>query len=299
MFPIREILIRRVFYLKVNLLPWKLLWIWGTQSKDACRISVEETSVVPLRLKAEFSLKVWLLYTGLLINQQTRPDPSGLSEERALLGVYHLHCSVPWRLKMSWVYYMISAAFFKDWYSLPIGCWIKHEGCAAAWVLCVCVCVTMGGLLSGSVKHWGNRKRKGGCGDFLRHRCWRYRTTHDPQTPLIWHTSSLPHWVSGNFGFDPLFSYFLMLLFCFCVCKISSWKSKFCPKKNWSVLISGGDRNADLGRYRDVPDSQSTSSNSTMLNGRKILRSVYYSVLFTGKNLQCMEYINSFGIYLL
>lgn len=64
----------------------------------------------------------------------------------------HLYCTIPWRPRMRWVYYMISAALFKDRYSLPISCWIKHEMCAAGWVVCVPVCVWwVGGWLSGGV----------------------------------------------------------------------------------------------------------------------------------------------------
>lgn len=69
-----------------------------------------------------------------------------------LCSCTHLHCIIPWRLRMRWVYYMISAALFKDWYSLPIGCWIKHEagGLCVCLRACVCLCVWwVGGWFSG------------------------------------------------------------------------------------------------------------------------------------------------------
>lgn len=69
-----------------------------------------------------------------------------------LCSCTHLHCIIPWRPRMRWVYYMISAVLFKDWYSLPIGCWIKHEagGLCVCLRVCVCLCVWwVGGWFSG------------------------------------------------------------------------------------------------------------------------------------------------------
>lgn len=94
--------------------------------------------------------------------------------------------------------------------------------------------------------------------------------------PLIWHTSSLPCWVSGNFHHPwviccSLFSYFACFV-CFAAVSMCVWnlltKSKLVQKRMKSVAYSfRGKANTNLARYRDVPDSQSTISTTLLLHG--------------------------------
>ena len=190
-------------------------------------------------------------------HQQNRPSPPGLSEDHVLLSIYHLQCITPWRLRMGWVYYMLSTALFKDRYSLPRGCWIKHEECAAEWVLRVCVCVYDSWRVAG----WksidcGSGKWEGGWGDLttllleILYNTWfinAFDLTHILTAPLsAW---KLLSW----FICSSLFSTVELNLFT---------SSKLAQKRIKSVLIAGGEGNAILARYRDVPDSENTFCNA-------------------------------------
>lgn len=110
----------------------------------------------------------------------------------------HLHRIMPLRLRMRRDYYMISAALFKARYSRPIVCWIKHE----VWAAGVCVCVCDGWVQWVCVRM---------CVCFFSR-----DITDDPSIPLIWHTSPLPCWVSGNYHLPrlkcpSLFAHFLFV----------------------------------------------------------------------------------------
>lgn len=105
---------------------------------DVCSqrgVSSEDSRRYSYALNATFTLKVGQF------EARGEASPPALSKLHVLVSVYPPTLYLPWRLRMRWVYYMISAALFKDRYSLPIGCWIKHEVCACAHHGGLCVCV--------------------------------------------------------------------------------------------------------------------------------------------------------------
>lgn len=133
----------------------------------------------------------------------------------------------------------------------------KTWGVCAGWGVCV---------MGGRVVEWEEGRMMRG---FLRHHYLKYCTTDDPRVPLIWHISSLPCRLSGNFLFF-LDSYVRLCFLILCLCSSSValnllTKSKLVRRRMEVCSFQRGEGNANLARYRDVPDSQSTISNTLLL----------------------------------